>query len=47
MYLALVRGCDISVWYIYFGGIFPYIGEFNFIVCEIGLNGVGVYVCVG
>ena len=36
----------IGVWNIYFGSIFPYIREFNFIVCGIGFNGVGVYKCV-
>jgi hypothetical protein len=39
-------GVIFSVRYTYFGGIFPYIGEFHFIVYEIGLNGVDVYMCV-
>ena len=36
----------ISVYYTYLGSVFPYIGDFNFVVCEGGCNGVGVYVCI-
>ena len=39
-------GVIVGAWYVYFGGIFPDIGDFNSILCKVGLNGVGIYMCV-